>query len=110
GLLFHTRASAAAAASYPDGLWEYLAYLGLPLIAVLLFAAIRFWRDPKVRAAAATFAVLELISLVGRPLAFHGLRSPGPLLPCPWMQGLPITSEMMPDRLGIIADGAAAVV
>ena len=110
GLLFHTRASAAAAASYPNGLWEYLAYLGLPLIAVLLFAAIRFWRDPKVRAAAVTFAVLELISLGGSTLVFHGLRYPGQLLPWHWMQGLPVISEMMPDRLAILAAGAAAVV
>ena len=108
GLLFHTRASAAAAASYPNGLWEYLAYLGLPLIAVLLFAAIRFWRDPKVRATAVTFAVLELISLGGSTVVFHGLRYPGPLLPWHWMQGLPVISEMMPDRLAILADGAAA--
>ena len=107
-LLFHTRASAAAAASYPTGLWEYLAYLGLPLLAVLLVAAIRFRADLKVRAVAVTFAALELISLGGSTLAFHGLRYPGLLLPWHWMQSLPVISEMIPDRLAILADGLAA--
>ncbi len=110
GLLFHTRTSAAAAASYPTGLWEYLAYLGLPLIAVLMVAAIRFWRDPKVRATAVTFAVLELLTLGGSTLVFHGIRYPGPLLPWHWLQGMPVVGELLPDRFAILADGAAAAV
>jgi hypothetical protein len=35
-LLFHTAGSAATAASYPAHLSEYLAYLGWPLLAVLV--------------------------------------------------------------------------
>ena len=62
-LLFHTTSSAAAAASYPEPAPEYLAYLGWPLIVVAIAAAVRFWRDPKVRLAAVTFALLELFSL-----------------------------------------------
>ena len=45
-LLLHTQASAAAAASYPARLPEYLAYLGWPLLAVLAVAAILAWRRP----------------------------------------------------------------
>ena len=44
-LLFHTSASAAAAASYPEPLPEYLAYLGWPLLIVLAVAAVCFGRD-----------------------------------------------------------------
>jgi hypothetical protein len=103
-LLLHTPASAAAAASYPAHLSEYLAYLGWPLLAAVATATIWFWRDPRVRAAAVTFAVLELCSLGGR---YPRL---GPLLPWHWLQGLPVLSEVLPDRFAILADGAAAAV
>ncbi len=64
-LLFHTHASAAAAVASGGHsyLAEYLAYLGWPLLVVLVAAAVRFWRDPRVRAAAVTWAVLEVLSL-----------------------------------------------
>jgi hypothetical protein len=110
GLLFHTSASAAAAASYPTGLWEYLAYLGWPLLAVLLVAAIRYWREPRVRAAAVVFAVLALFSLGGRTLVYGGVHYPGALLPWHWLQGLPFLGEILPDRFAVLADGAAAAV
>jgi hypothetical protein len=110
GLLFHTPASAAAAASSPTGPWEYLAYLGWPLLVVLLAAAIRFWRDPRVRAAAVTFAVLALLSLGGRTLVYRGVRYPGVLLPWHWLQGLPFLGELLPDRFAVLAAGAAATV
>jgi hypothetical protein len=88
-LLFHTAASAAAAAGYPAHMTEYLAYLGWPLLAVLVIAAARYWRDPRVRICALTFAALELLSLGS-------------------YRGLPLLSQMIPDRLAILADGAAA--
>jgi hypothetical protein len=88
-LLFHTAASAATAASYPAHLSEYLAYLGWPLLALLAAAAVWAWRDPCVRACAVTFAALELLSLNSD-------------------RGLPVLGEMIPDRLAILADGAAA--
>ena len=110
GLLFHTPASAAAAASSPTGLWEYLAYLGWPLLVVLLAAAIRFWRDPRVRAAAVTFAVLALLSLGGRTLVYRGVHYPGALLPWHWLQGLPFMGELLPDRFAVLAAGAAGAV
>jgi hypothetical protein len=103
-LLFHTPASAAVAASYPGHMTEYLAYLGWPLLAVLVAAAIRYWRHPPVRVMAVTFAVLELLSLGG------SYRVAGPFLPWHWLQGLPVFAELIPDRLAIFADGAAAAV
>jgi hypothetical protein len=97
-LLLHTRASAAAAASYPARLPEYLAYLGWPLLAMLAVAAILGWRRPQARVAAVTFAVLEIFSLGGQ----HAW------LPWHWLAHLPVLSEMLPNRFALLADGAAA--
>jgi hypothetical protein len=97
-LLLHTQASAAAAASYPARLPEYLAYLGWPLLAVLAVAAIGCWRLPQARVAALTFAVLEIFSLGGQQA----------WLPWHWLARLPVLSEMLPNRFALLADGAAA--
>ena len=107
-LLFHTTSSAAAAASYPEPRSEYLAYLGWPLLVVAIAAAVRFWRDPKVRLAAVTFALLELFSLGAATVTFHGIRYPAALLPWHWLQGMPVLADALPDRLSILADGALA--
>jgi hypothetical protein len=106
-LLFHTAASAAAAASYPGGAPEYLAYLGWPLIGLLAVAALACWRQPAVRAAAVTLLVLELLSLGGHPLV-GGTVQPGVTLPWHWLEGVPVIGTALPDRLSIVADGAAA--
>jgi hypothetical protein len=103
--LFHTAGGAAAAAGFNVGLTEVLGYLGWPLLAVLLAAAIRFWRDPRVRAAAVTWMVLELCSLGG--VGEH-VFVPDWLMPWHWIQGLPGMAQVLPDRFAIFADGAAA--
>ncbi len=109
-LLFHTSASAAFEASQPVGLPEIVAYLGWPLLGVLVVAAICFWRDHRVRAAAVTWAMLELISLGGGTPENFGSWFPAWLLPYHWLQGLPVTGELLPNRFCILADGAAAAV
>jgi hypothetical protein len=106
-LLFHTAASAAAAARYQGGTPEYLAYLGWPLIGLLAVAALACWRQPAVRAAAVTLAVVELLSLGGHPLV-GGTVQPGVTLPWNWLEGLPVIGTALPDRLSIVADGVAA--
>jgi hypothetical protein len=106
-LLFHTAASAATAAHYPEPLPEYLAYLGWPLVVVALAATVAFWRDARVRLAAITFAVLVLFTLGGATIRFHGIRYPGALLPWHWLQGLPVLAQALPDRFSILAAGAA---
>ena len=106
-LLLHTSGTAAAAARYPQPQAEYLAYLGWPLIIVLIAAAIIFWRQLAVRVTALTVAVLELFSLGGQPVVFHGIHYPAALLPWYWLQHLPAVSSALPDRLAILADGAA---
>jgi hypothetical protein len=104
-LLVHTPASAAVADNFRAGPSEYLGYLGLPLLAVLVAAAIRFRRDPKVRATAVTCLVLELFTL-GGTLTTHRFGYLSDLLPWHWLQGLPGLAEVLPDRFSILADGA----
>jgi hypothetical protein len=106
-LLFHTAASAAAAARYQGGAPEYLAYLGWPLIAVLAVATVACWRQPAVRATAVTLAALELLSLGGHPLV-GGTVQPGITLPWHWLESVPVLGTALPNRLSIVADGAAA--
>ena len=105
-LLFHTSASAAATGGFVLGVPEVLAYLGWPLLAVLAFCTIRFWRDLRVRTAALTFVVLELCSLGGGNQPFLS----GTFLPWHWLQPLPALANVLPNRFAILADGAAAAV
>jgi hypothetical protein len=105
--LFHTAGSAAAAARYQGQLPEYLGYLGWPLLAVLLLAAIACWRRLPARAAAVACLVLGVFSL-GGTLLFGGHHHPAIKLPWYWLQGLPLLESALPDRFSLVADGAAA--
>jgi hypothetical protein len=105
-VLLHTSASAATAAHYPQPDTEYLAYLGWPLIVVLIAITICLWRQLPVRVTAVTVIVLELCSLGAQTLVFHGIHYPGYLLPWHWLKDLPALSGALPDRLSIMADGA----
>ena len=105
-VLFHTSASAFAAQNTHLGTPEVLAYLGWPLLAVLVVAMIWFWRDARVRTAAVMFVVLELFSLGAGSQPYVS----GKLLPWHWLAGLPGLSSLLPDRFAILADGAAAAV
>jgi hypothetical protein len=109
-LIFHTASSANfAAKTYQGGMPEYLAYLGFPLLIALVVAAIKFWHHPAIRAAAVTFAVLEICSL-GGTLLVGGHEYKSVLLPWHLMQSVPVINAALPTRLSILADGAAAVV
>jgi hypothetical protein len=108
-LLLHTAGTAAAALRGSHHYVEYLAYLGWPLLALLVAAAVWFWREPRVRVTAVTWAVLEVFSLGGARLAFAGGAAvPAQLLPWHYLQRLPVLSGLLPDRFAIVADGAAA--
>ena len=109
-LLFHTRASAAVTPPIVHPHAEDLVYLGWPLIGVLVIAAVVFRRDARVRAAAVTWAVLDLCALGGGNLTVGGFSWPGRLLPWHWLQGLPGLAQVLPGRFSILADGAAAAV
>ena len=108
-MLFHTPAGAAAIARHPAYLAEYVAYLGYPLLVTLIVAAVWYWRDLRVRVAAVSCAVVEILSLGGTQVV-RGVTVPPVLLPWHWLAHLPVLSQMLPDRLSILADGLAAVV
>jgi Cornifin (SPRR) family len=107
-LLFHTAGSAATAAAFRGQAAEYLAYLGWPLIIVLIVAACTFWRKPVIRAFAATVVVLAVLSLGGYPLV-SGVSHASVNLPWHWLEELPLGGSVLPDRLSILLDGYAAV-
>jgi hypothetical protein len=109
GTLLHTAGSASFAAAFQGGLPEYLAYLGWPLLVVLALVTVRFWRLLPVRAAATAFAVLAVFSLGGTLLA-GAHEHAGVKLPWYWLQTLPLSGSVLPDRFSIVADGAAAAV
>jgi hypothetical protein len=109
-LAFHTRATAAVTPPIVHARTEDLVYLGWPLIGVLVIAAVVFRRDARVRAAAVTWAVLDLCALGGGNLTVGGFSWPGRLLPWHWLQGLPGLAQVLPGRFSILADGAAAAV
>jgi hypothetical protein len=105
--LIHTAGSAAAALRFQGDLPEYHGYLGWPLIAVLMLAAVLGWRRLPVRAAAVTCAVLGVFSL-GGTLMFGGHEHPAIKLPWYWLQSLPLLNAALPDRFSLVADGTAA--
>ncbi len=108
-MLLHTSSGAATIARDPGRAAEYVAYLGWPLLLVLIVAAVRYWRDVRVRVAAVACAVLEILSLGGTQVV-GGVRVPPALLPWHWLAHLPVLAQMLPNRLSILADGLAAVV
>jgi hypothetical protein len=108
GYLFSSHATVSYLNAHPVKMVEYFAYLGWPMLAVLLIAAVVFWRDLRVRTMAVTFAALELFSLGGKPIASHGLAWTAALLPWHYLSRLPLLSQILPGRFALLADGAAA--
>jgi hypothetical protein len=103
----HTSQSAAFAARYQAQLPEYLAYLGWPLLILLLGLAVAFWRSLMVRVSAIVFVLLSVLSLGGTLLA-GGHEHSWLKLPWYWVQTLPLSGSVIPDRFSIVADVAAA--
>jgi hypothetical protein len=87
---------------------ECFAYLGWPLLGLLAATAIFCWRDLRVRISILSFALLELLSAGGRTVTVGTLRIPNTVLPWHWMRHLPVVSQALPQRISILADGAAA--
>jgi hypothetical protein len=105
--VLHTGASAAAAHQYPGGVAEYVAYLGVPLILALLIAMVVWWRHLGVRSCAVTLLVLAVLSLGAHPM-IGGTVYNGVSLPWRVLDHLPLLGAALPDRLSLLADGAAA--
>ncbi|HEY2506548.1 MAG TPA: hypothetical protein VGI58_08520 [Streptosporangiaceae bacterium] len=111
-VLLQSTASHRIVDSYPQPSPEYLAYLGIPLIIVLIAAVVVFWRHLAVRVAGITCILLEWLGLGAKPILHHyaGYTLPAALLPWGYVQHLPVISGMVPDRLCVLADAAAAIV
>ncbi len=109
-VLLHTHGTGVIANNYPQPLPEYLAYLGVPLIILLLVAIVYFWRHLAIRVAGITCILLEWLAMGSKPIQANVVTLPSFLLPWHLVDKLPVISGMVPDRLCILADAAAAVV
>jgi len=109
-VLLHTTGTGNIANLYPQPLPEYLAYLGVPLIILLLVAIVYFWSYLPIRVAGITCLVLEWLGMGAAPMRPGIFTLPGFLLPWGAIQHLPVLGGMVPDRLCMLADAAAAVV
>jgi hypothetical protein len=87
---------------------EYFGYLGWPLLVLPVLITIVFWRDLRIRIAGVAFAVLELLSIGGHPINIGPWHIHARALPWYWLQGLPVFNQSLPNRLSLLADGAAA--
>ena len=108
GYLFTAHATVTYLNNHPVKMVEYFAYLGWPMLAVLLIAAVLYWRDLRVRTMAVTFAALELFSLGSKTIHIHGLRWPAALLPWHYLARLPLLDQALANRFSLLADGIAA--
>jgi membrane protein CcdC involved in cytochrome C biogenesis len=88
---------------------EWDAYLGIPLILVLLVATVRFWRVPQIRVAGVMALVIAILSL-GPHINIGG--HPFLALPLPWWipAHLPVLDDILPNRLMLYVDLAAAII
>lgn len=87
---------------------EATAYLGLPLLVLLVVAAVRLWDDLRVRIASVTGALLLLLSL-GPWLHIGTEKLPVPL---PWLPigKLPLLQHVLPGRFTLYVWLAVAVI
>ncbi len=88
---------------------EWDAYLGIPLILVLVLATARFWRVPAVRTAGMLALIIAVLSLGPHiNVQRHALMA----LPLPWWipAHLPVLDDILPNRLMVYVDLAAAVI
>ncbi len=87
---------------------EWDAYLGIPLILLLIVATVRFWRVPLVRTVAIVAVIFAVFSL-GPHLNVQ--RQPMLAFPLPWWipAHLPLLDDILPNRLMVYVDLAAAI-
>ena len=98
--------STAFAASYVPGAPEYLAYLGIPLLAAATATGLVRIGDPRARLLLGTGAVFALFSL-GGTLLDNG-RQTAVHLPWGVVEGWPVFGSALPDRFAIVVALAAA--
>jgi len=87
---------------FPGNLAETNGYLGIPLVLILIFTVVRWWRAPVVRVAAVLF-LLALVLSMGARLVVGGRPTD---LPLPWaaIDSLPLLESAVPNRFMLLAD------
>jgi hypothetical protein len=87
---------------FPGNTAETNGYLGIPLVLILAFTAVRWWRTPVVRVAALLFLVPLILSM-GARLVVGGHRTG---IPLPWaaLESLPLLGSAVPNRFMLLAD------
>lgn len=89
---------------------ETMAYLGWPLLILVIAAMIAFWRDLRIRIAGVAFLLMEWMGIGNHRIVVHGVHYPTALLPWHWLVRIPVLNQVLPNRFPILADGLAAVV
>jgi len=89
---------------------ETMAYLGWPLLILVVAATIAFWRDLRIRIAGVAFLLMEWMGIGNHRIVVHGVHYPAQLLPWHWLVRIPVLNQVLPNRFTILADGLAAVV
>jgi hypothetical protein len=87
---------------------EWDAYLGIPLVLLLIAATVRFWSVPVIRTAGIVALIIAVLSL-GPHLNING--HPILAVPLPWWipDHLPVLDDILPNRLMVYVDLAAAI-
>jgi hypothetical protein len=87
---------------FPGNVAETNGYLGIPLVLIVVFTAVRWWRTPVVRVAALLFLVPLLLSM-GARLSVGGHQTG---VPMPWaaIDSLPLLESAVPNRFMLLAD------
>jgi hypothetical protein len=87
---------------FAGNLAETNGYLGLPLVVLLAFTVVRWWRTPVVRVTAVLF-LLALVLSMGARLVVGGHPTG---LPLPWaaIDSLPLLQSAVPNRFMLLAD------
>ncbi len=104
--LLSTPGSTAFAARYGGGPAEYLAYLGVPLLAVAVATGVARSADWRARVLFGTGLLFALFSLGGTLLV--GGRQTGVRLPWGIAEHWPLFSSALPDRFSLVVALAAA--
>jgi hypothetical protein len=110
GMLLHGSGFAAYLSNSGQRLVEYFGYLGWPMLILLILLTVAFWRDLTIRIAGVSFVLLELLSMGGHRVRIGPWHIQGSVLPWYWLRHLPVLGQVLPNRLSLLADGAAALV
>src|SRR4051794_31794418 len=80
---------------------EANAYIGLPLLIVVVFVAVRHWKSATVRIASIMTVLLAVLSM-GPRLQINGRST----VPLPWaiIEKLPLMRNLLPVRLSVFTD------